>query len=424
MTTFERFERSIPELMTELAPARVPDYFDDMLQLTEGATQRPAWSFPERWLPVDIAARPLVARSFPWRPLAILALIALLVAAGLAAYVGSQNRVPPPFGLAGNGVLMYRDADGSIVSLDPKAGTQPTALPLSDAGRDPMLSRDVRRVALFEDTPGLTTIVVEGIDGSGRLSLPGTYRFIGASDWSPDDSKIAFIADEDGVASVHIASADGSSVIALPLRRNVTYMRFLPDGRLVLIAAEQPGQACPGNPVTDRCALFVVGADGSGFEPLIPAADFHGINTLSPSVDGKLLVYVEWRTGAEGRLHVFDLATRVDRRVPDDGFPTLYSMNRAYLSPDDRSILFDFFEVDGDHWAVVPVTGGTPVRIGPKSPGGMDAAWSPDGKAVLARYATSDTTSELWLLDPTGSGNDRKLDVNVPYLPEWQRVAP
>ena len=29
MTTFERFERAIPELMTELSPARVPDYFDE-----------------------------------------------------------------------------------------------------------------------------------------------------------------------------------------------------------------------------------------------------------------------------------------------------------------------------------------------------------------------------------------------------------
>ncbi len=32
MTTFERFEREMPELMTELSPARVPDYFDDMLR--------------------------------------------------------------------------------------------------------------------------------------------------------------------------------------------------------------------------------------------------------------------------------------------------------------------------------------------------------------------------------------------------------
>ena len=100
MTTFERFERSIPELMNELAPARVPDYVDDMLRTTATKSQRPAWSYPERWLPVEITARPLMTRSVPWRPLVVLALIALLIAASLVVYVGSQNRVPPPFGVA------------------------------------------------------------------------------------------------------------------------------------------------------------------------------------------------------------------------------------------------------------------------------------------------------------------------------------
>src|SRR6188508_2102584 len=58
MTTFERFERSIPELMTELAPARVPDYFDDMLRETASHGQRPAWSFPERCLPMETSVGP------------------------------------------------------------------------------------------------------------------------------------------------------------------------------------------------------------------------------------------------------------------------------------------------------------------------------------------------------------------------------
>ncbi len=426
MTTFDRFERSIPELMTELAPARVPDYFDDMLRQTTGATQRPAWSFPERWLPVEITARPLSMRSFPWRPVLVLALVVALIAAGLALYAGSQNRVPTPFGPAGNGLLMYRGPDGAIVSLDPTSGAQATVLPASDVIADPLLSGDGRRVALIQTSPQLSTIVVEDLDGAHRTTLAGTYRFIGASEWSPDGSKIAFLADEKGVASIHVAATDGSSVTTLPLERDVITLRFLPDGRLVFIAAEQPGQACPGDPVTDRCALFIVNADGTAFEPLIPANDFHGINTIAPSADGTKLLWVEWKTGAEGRLHLFDLATRTDRRVPDDAFPKPYSMNRAWLSPDGASILFDFFEADGDHWGVVSSAGGTPVRIGERFADGSptEAAWAPDGKSILARYGTGDTTSDLWLLDPTGAGNDRKLDVDVPYLPEWQRVAP
>ena len=423
MTTFERFERSIPELMTELAPARVPDYVDDMLQQTAGVTQRPAWSYPERWLPVEITARPLSMRSFPWRPLLVLALVAGLIVAGVLAYVGSQNRVPPPFGVARNGVLMYRGSDGAIVSFDPTSGSQATVIPASDAPREPILSRDGRRVLLLEDTPRIRNLYVEGVDGSDRTTLAGDYRFISGLEWSPDGSTIAIIADDEGVASVTLAASDGSGATTLPLHRNVRDLRYLPDGRLALIAAEKPGEACPGNPVTDRCALFIVNGDGSGFEPLISNPKFHGL-TIDPSVDGKSLLYVEWSAGAEGRLHVFDVDTHADHLVPTDGFPALYSMNRAFLSPDAKSILFDLMEVDGDHWAVVPVAGGPIVRLGKKFPDGADteAKWSPDGKSVLARYATGDA-SELWLFDPTGSGADRKLDVNVPYLPEWQRLA-
>ena len=58
MTAFERFEREIPSLMDEIAPPRLPDYLDDMLRQTGRTRQRPAWASPERWLPMDVIARP------------------------------------------------------------------------------------------------------------------------------------------------------------------------------------------------------------------------------------------------------------------------------------------------------------------------------------------------------------------------------
>ena len=427
MTTFERFERAIPELMTELSAARVPDYFDDMLRQTAATRQRPAWSYPERWLPVEITARPLSARPFPWRQLAILALIALVLAAGLLTYIGSQTRLPPPFGVAGNGVLMYRETDGAIVSVDPTTGSRTTVAPASDTARDPEPSRDGRRIALvtFGETQS-EQIVVAGIDGSARIPIAGEYREIDQVDWSPDDRHLAILSNVGGLRSITIAAADGSTSRPLSLDRQVSQMVYLPDGRLVLIAAERPGDACPGgDPAVSPCALFVVNPDGTGLDRLITAADFHGINTISPTPDGMKILWVEWNAGAQGRLHVFDLATRTDRRVADDTFPGRYEMNRAWFSPDGRSILFDLFEADGDHWAIVPAAGGPPVRIGPEWPqGGSDAAWAPDGTSVIARFTTSETTGELWLLDPTGGGGDRRLDVDVPYLPSWQRVAP
>jgi hypothetical protein len=118
MTTFERFERDIPELMTELAPAQVPDYFDSMLQETARHSQRPAWSYLERWLPMGVYARTAQIRPLNVRPILIFALIGALIAAGLAVYIGSRaTQLPPPFGVAGNGELLYRSTDGSFQSI-------------------------------------------------------------------------------------------------------------------------------------------------------------------------------------------------------------------------------------------------------------------------------------------------------------------
>ncbi len=426
MSTFERFERSIPALMDELAPAQTPDYFDDLLRTTATHRQRPAWSSPERWLPVEITARPLVTRSVPWRPFAVLALLVLAGLVGLVAYVGAQPRLPPPFGAAANGVLLFRAVDGSITSLEPRTGELNTVAPASDALGEPIPSRDGRRVAFVPKSETLERVVVAGVDGTDRVLLAGEYRFIDAVDWSPDGAHLAFVADSGGTASITVAATDGSGAVTLPLERNVWQIRYLPDGRLAIVAGERPGQLCPTeNPPAAPCALFLVNADGSGLEKLLPAAEFHGLG-LDPSPDGSKLTYVEWvAPDIPGRIHLFDLGDRTDQLLPTEGFPREYAINRALFSPDGRSILFDFFEADGDHWAIVPASGGAAVRIGPEWPGDApDAAWAPDGRSVLSRYPTRATTSELWLLDATNAGVDRRLDVEVPYIPEWQRAGP
>ena len=99
MTAFDRLEPRIPELMDELAPAQVPDYFDDMLRQTARTRQRPAWSSLERWLPMGVIARTDSIRQVPWRPIAIAALLVVAATTALVLIAGSQRRLPPaPFG--------------------------------------------------------------------------------------------------------------------------------------------------------------------------------------------------------------------------------------------------------------------------------------------------------------------------------------
>jgi virginiamycin B lyase len=98
MTAFDRIEPRITELMDELAPAQVPDYFDDLLRQTVRTRQRPAWLSIERWLPVGVIVRTDPIRRGPWRPIAIAALL-VAAATALVLIAGTGRRPPPsPFG--------------------------------------------------------------------------------------------------------------------------------------------------------------------------------------------------------------------------------------------------------------------------------------------------------------------------------------
>src|SRR5262245_43116747 len=123
MTSFDRFERGLPELFEELAAARVPDYFDDLLTRTQATRQRPQWAFPERWSPMSALTRRFAAvPRIPWRlgvAVALLALAALLVAVA----AGVLLKAPlAPYGPAGNGQVVFVDPDGLIRAGDLATG--------------------------------------------------------------------------------------------------------------------------------------------------------------------------------------------------------------------------------------------------------------------------------------------------------------
>ena len=67
MTSPRRFEQDLPALLADLYLAGTPDYRDDLVQQIAPRRQRPAWTFPERWLPMDIATPRSSGRRLPWR---------------------------------------------------------------------------------------------------------------------------------------------------------------------------------------------------------------------------------------------------------------------------------------------------------------------------------------------------------------------
>ena len=100
MTVDQRFERTLPDVLADLYLGPTPDYRDDLLSQTARTSQRPAWTFPERWIPMaDLASRPAYIPRVSWRTIAVALVILALLIAGTVVFVGSrQPRLPLPSG--------------------------------------------------------------------------------------------------------------------------------------------------------------------------------------------------------------------------------------------------------------------------------------------------------------------------------------
>jgi hypothetical protein len=105
MTRFDALERDLTVWFDETAMPRRPDYTTEIIQSTAALRQR-RWMSIERWFPMNVVEfRRRTFPPFPWRTAAVLVALLALLLAGLI-YAGSQPRLPPPFGLAANGLVM------------------------------------------------------------------------------------------------------------------------------------------------------------------------------------------------------------------------------------------------------------------------------------------------------------------------------
>jgi Tol biopolymer transport system component len=410
MTTFERFEREIPTLMDELSPSQLPDYLDDMLRQTARTSQRPAWSSLERWLPMGVIARTQPMRLLPWRMIAIAAALLILATAALA-YVGSQpSRLPAPFGPARNGAIVFANAEGDIVSVDPATGEATTIVAGSETDSDPWFSNDGTKFAFDRRTAGDAidrSLFIANSDGSGVHQLMGPGSQIDWFDWSPDGDRIFISRTSDMLGAITIVDANDGTTATFDVEFDVGAVSWRPNSDQLVVTA-------PG-------AFYVVGADGSGLRQII--ADPDAINEPTVSPDGSKLAYASWTTGAEGRIHVIDIDSGVDSGVD---FAPAFVYLSPFFSPDGTKLVVHRSDADGYLLTILPVDGrGPAVPMGvhhPDMTNGARVLFSPDGTKVLATYQDDGTT---WLLDTaTGEGEHVSWPIPKETSGSWQRLAP
>lgn len=400
MTTFERFERNLPDLLEALAAPRRPDYADELFARTAASRQRPGWTFPERWLPVSALTRSLAGvPRVPWRIGALVALLA--VAALVAALVAGAllNRTPPPYGPAANGRIVYVDDAGRVVSgnLTDKTSQIVTNQPGSAF---PLYSQDGGRIAfvrLASSSAAVFDLVVVGADGSNLTQLnlqpivnpqyigwsgrgdrilvvdganqmllfdtartrdpislsdqlglsvasvgPG-YNFRSTAAFRPPvGDEIMFVSQADGVLQVVRPDGTGLRTLIDQQSSPIAYSRLAgpewsPDGSRIVVMLEFPGQP-------DRWHTHVLNADGTGLRPLHPSLndEFAGQNSPLWSPDGSRVAYQNWTFHAtdDGQdYHPIGIAD-VDAGTVHDVGPTNFNGYVSWeWSPDGNSIL-------------------------------------------------------------------------------------
>ena len=433
MTTERRLTNDLPEILGDLAMAPYPDYIDDVLATTAKVRQRPAWTFPERWIPmVDIIRQPAFVPRLPWRSIAMAAVLLALLLAAAAIYIGSQQqRVPAPFGPARNGVIAY-ESGGDIFTADPVTGAATAIVSGSSNDVGPRFSRDGRLVA-FERTVegGKGQLYVARSDGSNltlvtpepvTIQLATSGRSWEKYQFSPDGKAVLIATMTDGLPTLTIAQTDGSGARELDLGLRPSEPSFRPpDGAEILFIS------------TDGMSrgLYVVDLGTLKVRPVLKLEPDFDLAGPSWSPDGARIAYWSWGGAAEGlnaKTNVIAADGTGDRELPSP--PGAVWNAHATWSNDGMRLFIarGYGDGMGDvRGVVIPADGrnfGVEVAQDVETECCAAWQWSPDDSTVLGRSTALVGAPRQPIVIDVAAKQARPAPWAVTSDPTWQRLAP
>ena len=133
MTSERRTDHDLSALLAELYLESAPSYRFDVLAQTSRMRQRLRWTFAERWLPAALVRQRAGAPALSMRAVLIVAALLLLVLGLIVLQAATRPPIPPPFGIARNGEIVYA-IDGDVYVRD--AVDSPARLLIGSPGRD------------------------------------------------------------------------------------------------------------------------------------------------------------------------------------------------------------------------------------------------------------------------------------------------
>jgi Tol biopolymer transport system component len=391
------------------------------LAATRRVGQRPGWTLPERWIPMQLT----MARTRSQRPILALAMLALLIVALVATvlYVGAL-RLPTP-SLYRNGAIVY-EQDGDLFIADQLGGTPRSLVPGPETDSDPVFSPQGDRVAFIRDRARIMTVSPDGSDVKDVANPGAVVRL----DWSPDGSALlASTFSSEDLQALTVVQSDGSGSRTLDLNGIYTVSgSWRPDGQQIAFVGYQAG----------ALAAFIADADGTNVHPLGVGPDDASdgpdwspngkqLSFLSP--DGITIADIaEDGAVTDVRQLKLDLdpdsTPASDPKWSPDGSQLALAVRMAFTLPDGTrpigtccTIRVAIADADGSGLRLVGRADWTS-----SSPGRAiaDFAWSPDGRSLFMASHAETRPMEAWSVD-VATGEQTKVGTPVE---SWQRLAP
>jgi Tol biopolymer transport system component len=406
MSTVDRFELELPSALSDVAGHQRPDYLIDILGRTARTRQRPAWASPERWLPMELTQPRATVARVPWRVVAVLAALVLLTVLA-AVFVGSQQRrVPPPFGPARNGLIVF-DRNGDIFVGDPAATGGASSGMTSPAG-DLIVggpeydyaagfSPDGTKVAFLRRTPTGDQIVAADAEGSGvRVLTPTPLGNLMLAWWVPSSDGIIVDHAVGGTQRLEILHIDGRPATILADDFPADNVAFRPpDGREFVVRAEVDG----------AWGLYSMRVDATE-RRLLASSTVNGepdqdLNSAAYSPDGLRIYYNRYIPEPEAiQAWVMNADGSNQHRFNASGPACCRWEGEMAPSPDGRWVLMWRVPPNGSgEVTLYPADGSGLGRVLQTGAGGS-WAWAPDSTKVLLNHPTRPRARQL--VDPNG----------------------
>jgi Tol biopolymer transport system component len=407
----ESMDRVLSDWLHEGPESGPREALERSLAATRRVGQRPGWTLPERWIPMELT----MAWTRAQRPILAIVVLALLsVAVAVAALViGAQPPQPPqPFR---NGVIAVAK-DGDIFVADRPGGDLRPLVAGPDFDLGPMFSPDGTKLAFYRQHPQLpTALMVADADGTNVVQV--ATEPLETVVFAPDSRWLMGVARIDGEHRIVLVSVDprvAPRVLDVRLPNSGMELswsggpKFNPTNPQEILVAAQDARGGPH-------VLSVYDLATGRLRTIVEPGEDQYPDDIAWLPDGKHIIYDNQIVAADGSGDRALDALRPDRvsSLSNDGTRIVSDIAEVDVPGDDSGQSQFVVRIDGQGGRVRLACGlGTNVEC----PSAW--IWSPDDSILLGE------TDGTYLQADPDTGHVIALNWVGVGTPAWQRVAP